>query len=76
MINRSRPITVFTANSHEAVVMAQVDKDSRALTTGPGTLSFHQLIAEHGAGVFKTLYVPLDLKGKFKTPAGGEEQYL
>jgi hypothetical protein len=29
-------------------------------------------LAEHGAGVFKTLYVPLALKGKFAPPVGGE----
>lgn len=45
------------------------------MVSGPGTLTFHRLIAEHGAGVFKTLYVPLALKGSFKTPAGGEVRF-
>jgi hypothetical protein len=71
MPQRITPITVFCADADEALRLSAADRDSRAIITGPGTMSFHALLAEHGAGTFKTLYVPLNLKGKFKAPAGG-----
>lgn len=71
MTKRITPITIFCEDpAHEAWLAD--DPDSRVMRTGPGTLSFHKLIAEHGAGIFKTLYVPLSLKGTFSPPAGGE----
>jgi hypothetical protein len=66
-----RPITVFCRDADEALRLSAADPDSRATITGPGTLSFHCHLAEHGAGVFKTLYVPVALKGKFAPPVGG-----
>lgn len=72
MTKRNRPVTVFTASAKEALDLARENADSRALCTGPGTLNFHKLIAEHGAGVFTTLYVPLEIKPLFALPAGGE----
>jgi hypothetical protein len=67
-----RPITTFTRDEQEAIKLAaQFPQDSRALTSGAGTLAFHRLIAEHGAGEFTNLYVPRTLRGTFKTPAGG-----
>lgn len=71
MPKRNQPITVFCRNADEAMRLSAADKDSRATVTGPGTLSFHALIARHGACEFTTLYVPLSLKGKFATPVGG-----
>lgn len=65
------PITVFCRNAEHALQLSAADPDSRAIITGPGTLSFHCHLAEHGAGVFTTLYVPLALKGKFAPPVGG-----
>lgn len=72
MSKRITPITIFCADAVEASCLAAGDKNSRAMTSGPGTLRFHALIAQHGAGEFKTLYVPAALKGTFKTPTGGE----
>jgi hypothetical protein len=68
---KSTPITIFTADQEEARLLASREQDSRAMTSGPGTLKFHRLIAEHGAGVFKTLYCPVALKPLWRTPAGG-----
>lgn len=75
MTKRPQPRTVFTASAKEALDLAHTDTDSRALCTGPGTLNFHKLIAEHGAQVFRTLYVPVEIKHVFKTPAGGEVEF-
>jgi hypothetical protein len=75
MRGRIIPITVFCRDTDEALALSAKDSDSRASVTGPGTLSFHTLIAEHGAGVFKTLYVPLALKDKFAPPVGGEVRF-
>ena len=72
MTKRITPITVFVADKTEAMRRCNLDMDSRALTTGPGTLAFHALIAQHGAGEFTTLYAPLALKGTFAPPVGGE----
>lgn len=72
MTKRITPITVFCRDAEEALRLSAADEDSRATITGPGTLSFHCHLAEHGAGVFKTLYVPVALKGKFCPPVGGE----
>lgn len=72
MAKHPDPVTVFCADALEAVIKAQDDPSARALTTGQGSLQFHKLIAEHGAGVFKTLYVPEAMRGQFKTPAGGK----
>lgn len=72
MPKRTNPVTVFVCDENEARTLAsQFPRDSRALTSGAGTLAFHRLIAEHGAGEFKYLYVPCYLRGTFKTPAGG-----
>lgn len=70
-MKRTTPITVFCRDAEEAMRLSAADKDSRATVTGPGTLSFHALIAGHGAGEFTTLYVPLALQDTFKPPAGG-----
>jgi homogentisate 1,2-dioxygenase len=75
MPQRITPITVFCRDTDEALALSAKDNDSRASVTGPGTLSFHTLIAEHGAGVFTTLYVPLALKDSFKPPVGGIVKY-
>lgn len=72
MTKHTTPITVFVTEKTEAMRRCNLDKDSRALTSGLGTLAFHSLIAQHGAGEFKTLYVLLSLKGTFMPPAGGE----
>lgn len=70
------PITVFCKDHAEAERLATMfSKDSRALTSGVGTLKFHVLLAQHGAGEFETLYVPVALKGQFKPPAGGLIKY-
>lgn len=72
MTKHITPITVFVKDAAEACNReAHNAATSRALTSGPGTLNFHALIAQHGAGEFKTLYVPLALKGKFAPPVGG-----
>ena len=71
-MKQTKPITIFVASGAEALRLAQLDEDSRALCTGPGTLNFHKLIAEHGAGAFRTLYVAQELRASFKLPAGGE----
>lgn len=70
-MKRSTPITVFCRDADEAMRLSAADKNSRATVTGPGTLSFHALIARHGAGDFQTLYVPKSLQGQFKPPVGG-----
>lgn len=72
MATRSEPITIYVADAARAAALAKTDCDSRAMLGGPGTLNFHLLIAQHGAGEFKTLYVPLAMKGKFAHPAGGK----
>lgn len=69
------PITVYCLDADEAMRLAAADRDSAATVTGPGTLSFHAAIAEHGAGTFKTLYVPIVLRGKFAPPVGGLVQF-
>lgn len=71
-MRRDKPITIFCADAAEASRLAAGDKNARAMTSGPGTLKFHALIAQHGAGEFKTLYVPAALKDSFKPPVGGE----
>jgi len=76
MPKRQTPITIFTANAAEAISLAAQDTDSRAMTTGPGTLKFHALIAQHGAGEFKTLYAPLSMRPLWQTPAGGEVRII
>lgn len=70
-----KPITCFTRDAEEAQRLATMFADSRALISRPGTLAFHTLIAQHGAGEFATLYVPTDLKGTFKPPVGGEVRH-
>ena len=76
MAKTAKPVTVFTATAEQAQLLASANDDSRAITTGTGTLKFHLHIAEHGAGLFTTLYVPLALKGKFMLPAGGEVEHI
>lgn len=71
MAKRITPITVFCQTPEQAIQKARADNSGAALTSGPGTIKFHALIAQHGAGEFKTLYVPLVLKGKFAPPVGG-----
>jgi hypothetical protein len=66
------PITCYVPTAERALELAHSDKDSEAMISGPGTLKFHLSIARHGAGEFKTLYVPAALRGKWKEPAGGE----
>lgn len=68
----NRPITVYVSDATRAKQLAAQDKNARAMTSGPGTLMFHRLIAEHGAGEFETLYVPAEFKGKWKSPVGGK----
>jgi len=72
MAQRTVPITIYVTDAERAAELAAADKDSRAMLSGPGTLGFHLLIAQHGAGEFKTLYVPMAMRGKFAHPAGGE----
>lgn len=72
MSTHHQPITIYVADAARAKALAAADKDSRAMLSGAGTLSFHLLIAQHGAGEFKTLYVPMALRGKFALPAGGK----
>lgn len=72
MAARSEPITIYVADAARAQACAAADRDSRAMLGGPGTLNFHHCIAQHGAGEFKTLYVPLAMRGKFAHPAGGK----
>lgn len=72
MPKRITPITVFCQDTAEAERLATMfPADSRALTTACGTLAFHMLLAQHGAGEFQTLYVPVALKDAFKPPVGG-----
>lgn len=66
------PVTVFTKTVEKARELAAKDRDGRALTTGVGTLMFHGLIAQHGAGEFTTLYCPIELKGAWARPIGGK----
>lgn len=73
--HRPTPITVWCRDGEQAEDMTATNPDSRALTTGAGTLKFHMLLAQHGAGEFQTLFVPLALRGQFKTPAGGIVKY-
>lgn len=69
MAKCTTPITVFVKDAAEACNReAHNQANSRALTTDPGTLKFHALIAQHGAGEFKTLYVPLELAGQTRLP--------
>jgi hypothetical protein len=70
-----KPITCFTRDETEAQRLATQFADSRAMTSRPGTLAFHTLVAQHGAGEFKFLYVPCHLMGTFKPPVGGEVRY-
>jgi hypothetical protein len=72
---RITPITVFCRDAEEALALCVQDKDSRAIITPAGTFPFHAFIAEHGAGVFKTLYAPVALKGTFAPPVGGEVRF-
>lgn len=69
--HKTIPVTVFCRDAEEAVALAAGDKNSRAMTKGIGTLHFHSLIAEHGAGVFKTLYAPERLSHQWRQPVGG-----
>jgi len=62
--------TIFCVDDDHALSLSAEDKGSRALVNGPGSLYFHRLIAEHGAGEFQTLYVPQRLRGTFVPPAG------
>lgn len=71
MPKRTTPITVFCRTHQIAADASVADEDSRFIWSGPGTLNFHALIAQHGAGEFTTLYVPLALKGTFAPPTGG-----
>lgn len=72
---RITPITVFCKDADQALRLSRADEDSRCIVTPPGSFAFHAHLAEHGAGVFTTLYVPLALKGKFSPPVGGEVQF-
>lgn len=76
MTKQSHPITVYCRDTEHAALLASDNTDSKALLTGVGTLKFHLAIAQHGAGEFKTLYVPVALKGKFMVPAGGTVIHL
>ena len=69
-----QPRTVYCSSEEQALEMTAADADSRALVTPPGTLAFHLLIAQHGAGVFHTLHVAPALRGKFRPPVGGTEE--
>jgi len=75
MPTKITPITVFCRDVDEAQRLSAADADSRAIVTAPGSFPFHAFIAEHGAGVFKTLYVPLILRGTFKPAVGGEVRF-
>ena len=75
MVKCFTPITVFTSDVDEAQAMAAATPNSRAIIGGRGTLGYHYLIAAHGAGDFKTLYVPIGLRDSFRTPVGGEERF-
>lgn len=75
MPQRITPITVFCRDTDEALSLSFNDADSRAIITAPGSFAFHAFIAEHGAGVFTTLYVPVILQGTFKPPVGGEIRF-
>ena len=66
----NRPRVVYCASEEQARQMTAADAGSRALVTGPGTLAFHSLLAEHGAGVFETLHVAPAMRGKFRAPCG------
>lgn len=72
MTKRITPITIFCRDTDEAQRLSAADPDSRCIITAPGSFAFHAFLAEHGAGIFKTLYVPLILKGTFAPPVGGE----
>jgi len=71
MTKRTTPITCYVANVERAIALAEATPNSKAMTSGPGTLSFHLSIAQHGAGEFETLFVPEALRGKWREPAGG-----
>lgn len=71
MPTRITPITVFVEDAATAEDLTATNPDSRYLTTECGTLNFHTLIAQHGAGEFTTLYVPRYLHGTFRPPIGG-----
>lgn len=75
MPKHPQPITVFCRDAAEAQRLCAADPDSRAIITPPGSFPFHAFLAEHGAGVFRTLYVPLALKDKFAPPVGGVVEY-
>lgn len=68
---KTLPITVFTETPEEARRLAEKDDNAKALTSGPGTLSFHSLIAAHGAGDFQTLYCPKEYRDRWARPVGG-----
>jgi hypothetical protein len=67
----NKPRTVFCSTDEQVAEMVAANPGSRALTTGPGSLSFHLTIAQHGAGEFETLYVAPAARGKFAPPVGG-----
>lgn len=68
----NRPVTVHCRSEEQARELAAASPTtSRALLTGQGTLAFHLLIAQHGAGEFETLYVAPRLRGTFSSPVGG-----
>ena len=67
----NQPRTVYCTTEEQARTLSTNDRDSRALVTGPGTLSFHRLLAEHGSGEFRSLYVAPGLRGQFSSPCGG-----
>lgn len=71
----STPVTFFTRDVEEAIVLANADPDGQAMTKGPGTLNFHGLIAQHGAGEFTTLYCPIEMVDMFMRPAGSITRY-
>ena len=75
MMAKVIPVTVFCRDAQQALSLSAADADSRATVTGAGTMSFHKSIAEHGAGAFTTLYVPVALRGSFKPPIGGTVLY-
>lgn len=69
------PVTIYCPSHERAIALAGADSGGRYIGKAVGTLAFHLSIAEHGAGVFERLYVPMDLRGKFMEPAGGKVEF-
>lgn len=72
--NRAKPltpVTVYVRDAADAQLMASQTPYAEALTSGPGTLKFHHLIAAHGAGDFETLFCPEEYETLWVPPTGG-----